>query len=148
MQITYDLDHVFYPGADMVMNIHTLRAMVEMNIQINLIVLWRAKQLGIAIPPLYQSGVRYERDTLWRPIPALYRRGKSDCKNLTPAFIAQQRQRGLMFVPAFRWVENADGSIDYHILAQLGSDFEDPNRKLGMGENEVAKFYAESAKAA
>jgi hypothetical protein len=148
MQITYDLDHVFYPGADMVMNIHTLRCMVEMNIQMNLVVLWRARQLNIVIPPLYKSGVRYQRDTLWRPIPALYRRGRSDCKNLTPAYIAEQRMRGLMFVPAFRWVENADGSIDYHILAQLGSEFEDPNRKLGMGEDEVAKFYAASAKAA
>lgn len=148
MQITYDLDHVFFPGADMVMNIHTLRAMVEMNIQVNLIVLWRARQLGITIPRLYDSGVRYERDSLWRPIPALYRRKRSDCKNLTPAFIAQERARGLYFVPAFRWVENADGTIDYHILAQLGSQFEDPNRKLGMGENEVAKFYAPTAQAA
>ncbi len=148
MHITYDFDHVFYPGADMVLNLQTLRAMCELSIQVNLMYLHRMKQLGRAVPSLYRSGVVYARDDLWRPIPKLYRVGKSDCKNLAPALIAEERFQGVFSVPSFRWVENADGTIDWHILRRLGAEFEDPSRVLGMGDDEVAKFYAESAQAA
>lgn len=147
MLINYNFGHVFYPGADMVMNIQTACEMLELNIRCNLIYLTRARQLRYSVPSLYRSGVVYKRAVYWEAIPDLYKRGNGDCKNLTPALIAEQRFRGIYSQPAIRWVENADGSIDYHFLAQLGPDrFEDPNLKLGMGKDEVAKFYAADAK--
>jgi hypothetical protein len=142
MLIPFNLSHVFYPGADMVMNIQTCREMMEFLIRANLIYLTRARNLGHSIPSLYASGVTYRRVEEWEPIPALYARKWGDCKNLAAALIAERRFKGVRSQPAFRWVENADHSIDYHILEQTGTTFEDPSLKLGMGKDEVAKFYA------
>lgn len=144
MVIEYNLDHVFYPGADMVLNTQTLREMNEFLVRVNLVFLNRARQLGLAVPSLYRSGVVYRRQRFWEPIPTLYRNGYGDCKSLAAARIAEQRFNGLTSFPAVRWAdsENNDGSLDWHILVQLGNDFEDPSRRLGMGDNEVARFYA------
>ncbi len=148
MLINYNFTHVFYPGADKVMNAQTLREMVEMLVRVNLIYLSRAQQLGFAVPSLYRSGVVYKRAGFWEPIPTLYERGWSDCKTLASALIAEHRFQGVYSQPATRWVENADGTVDYHILVELPPNrrgqilFEDPSRKLGMGDDEVAKFYA------
>lgn len=141
MVISYNLGHVFYPGADKVMNAQTLREMIEMLVRVNLIYLTRAKAFGYSVPSLYRSGVTYKRSGYWEPIPTLYGRKWGDCKSLASALIAEQRFNGIYSQPATRWLENEDGEIDYHILVQLGTEFEDPSYKLGMGKDEVAKFY-------
>jgi hypothetical protein len=142
MLISYNFNHVFYPGADKVMNQQTLREMIEFLVRVNLIYLTRAREFAIAVPSLYRSGVYYKRAGYWEPIPQLYQRGWGDCKSLASALIAEQRFAGIYSQPATRWVENADGTTDYHILVQLGNKFEDPSKRLGMGADEVAKFYA------
>lgn len=145
MLIQYNFAHVFYPGADKVLNAQTLLQMIELSIRVNLVWLTRMRALGHDVPSLYRSGVYYRRAAWWEPIPVFYKRGWADCKSLAPALIAEQRFRGIYSQPATRWVENDDGSVDYHILSQLGSKFEDPSRVLGMGDDEVAKFYAEGS---
>ncbi len=143
MLIEFDMDHVFFPGSDAVMDLQTARAMVDFLTNVNLIYLTRARDLGHRIPRLYESGVRYDPVIQWAPIPTMYRRGKADCKNLTAALIAERRfYDHVDAIPAFRWVKNADGTIDYHILEQEGAGFEDPSLKLGMNASDVAKFYA------
>ena len=143
MLISYNLPHVFYPGSDKLLNARTLRASMDYMVTMNRIFLEESKRLRHAVPTLYSSGVVYDRTTWWEPIPALYQRGYGDCKSLSAAWIAQARfLKGIHTRPVFRCVDNADGTTDYHILVELpNGTFEDPSKVLGMGADEVAKFY-------
>jgi hypothetical protein len=143
MLIEFEMDHVFYPGSDVVMDLQTAREMVDFLVRVNLVYLTRARALGHRIPRLYESGVRYETVERWAPIPTLYRLRFGDCKNLAAALIAERRFYDQVDAqPAFRWVENADHTIDYHILEQEGTAFKDPSLDLGMNADLVARFYA------
>lgn len=142
MLIPYNISHAFFPGADKTMNARTLRVLMRNLIELNLVYLEEAPRLGYAVPLLYASGVVYDRTNWWEPIDALYKRKFGDCKSLTGAWIAQQWMRGIKCEPVHRWVENDDGTTEYHILAHCGGGvFEDPSKVLGMGDNEVAKFF-------
>ena len=143
MLINFNLSHVFFPGSDAVMDLQTARALQDCLIAQNLIYLTRARSLGIRIPRLYDSGVRYRTVDEWEPIPTLYQTGYGDCKNLAAALVAERRFYDRVdALPAFRWVENADHTIDYHILVQEGATFRDPSLDLGMNGDDVARFYA------
>lgn len=147
MLISFNFPHVFHPGSDKLLNARTLRTMMDFMVSVNRIFLEESKRLGYATRPLYRSGVVYDRTVCWEPIPALYSRGHGDCKSLSAAWIAQaQFFRNIPSRPVFRFVDNDDGSIDYHILVELpNGSFEDPSKVLGMGEDEVAKFYGPKA---
>lgn len=146
MLISYSMVHVFHPGSNKLLNARTLRASMDYMITVNRIFLEECSRSG-AVPlkwrNLYQSGIVYDRTVWWEPIPALIRRGYGDCKSLSAAWIAQaQFFRRQPCRPVFRFVDNADGSTDYHILVELqDGTFEDPSKVLGMGADEVAKFY-------
>ncbi len=143
MLIEYDLDHVFFPGSDAVMDLQTARAFTDNSIRLNLIVLTRARDLGKRIPRLRESGVRYAPDQYWSSILGTYNIKLTDCKNLTPIDIAERLfYDGVQAQPAFRWYKNADGTVDYHILTQIGNQFVDTSLELGMNAEEAAKFYA------
>lgn len=142
MVIEFDFDHVFFPSSDAVMDLQTARAMVDFLVNVNTVYLTRARDLGHRIPRLYETGVRYAPVDRWAPIPTLYRLGSGDCKNLAAALIAQRRfYDKIDALPAFRWVENPDHTVDYHILVQEGAAFDDPSLKLGMNAADVARFY-------
>ena len=141
MLIRFNVPHVFYPGSDKTENALVLRALVDNLVKLNLIYLACEKRRGGTVPPLYRSGVIYDRTLWWEPIPALYQRRYGDCKSLSAALIAEKRMQGIKAVPTFRWVQNLDGSVDYHILVQVGNEFEDPSKVLGMGANENRRFY-------
>lgn len=142
MLIRYHFPHVFHPSADRVENALVLRAMIDFLIRVNMIYLINEKKCGREVLPLYQCGVYYARTNWWEPIPALYDRGWGDCKSLTAAYVAEKRLQGMQCDPTFRWAENNDGSTDYHILVALpNGQYEDPSKKLGMGANEVARYY-------
>lgn len=149
MLISYNILQAFYPGSDKLLNARTLRILMDSLVSMNRVFLEESARLGpTAVPlnfrkPLYQSGVIYDRTTWWEPIPALYKRGYGDCKSLSAAWIAQaQFYKRLRCRPVFRFVDNDDGSTDYHILVELANGtFEDPSKVLGMGAVEVAKFY-------
>lgn len=144
MLIEFDLDHLYFPGSDAVMDLQSARELVQCLVRLNLIYLTRARDLGKRIPRLYDSGVRYGEVNTWEAIPTVYRKRLTDCKNLTPIVIAEKLfYEGVRTQPAFRWVENADGTVDYHILVQNGSEFQDPSLDLGMNQADAAKFYAE-----
>lgn len=145
MLIRYNLPHVFYPGSDKTENALVLRALVDVLVRLNLIYLHSEKRRGGTVPPLYRSGVRYDRTLWWEPIPALYARQYGDCKSLSAAYIAEKLTQGIQAIPTFRWVENLDGSVDYHILVQIGNGFEDPSKVLGMGADENRRFYGNAS---
>lgn len=142
MLIPFNLPHVYYPGSDKLLNARSLRVLMDTLVNLNRVYLDESKRLGYAVPPLYRSGVVYDRTTWWECIPALYFRRHGDCKSLTGAWIAQQQRRGISCRPCFRFLDNDDGTTDYHILVDLGGgNFEDPSKVLGMGTQEIAKFY-------
>ncbi len=143
MLLKYNFPHVFYPGSDKRENSLVLKAQIDFLIRVNTIYLLESKRLGRSVPPLYRSGVTYERTTWWEPIPALYERRWGDCKSLASALVAQYRLQGIACEPTFRWVENADKTLDFHILVFLGDYFEDPSKVLGMGQDENAKFFSQ-----
>lgn len=146
MLIPYSMPHVFYRGSNKLLNARTLRLSMEYLTGCNRVFLEEISRLG-AVPlkyrSLYQSGIVYDRTVEWEPIPALSLRGYGDCKSLTAAWVAQARFfKRVACRPVFRFVDNADGSTDYHILVELANGtFEDPSKVLGMGADEVAKFY-------
>lgn len=137
----------FYPGSNKLANARSLRAMMDTMVTLNRIFLEESAHGLRSDPafrkPLYKSSVVYDRTVWWEPIPALYGRGYGDCKSLTAAWIAQAAYYANMRTrPVFRFVDNPDGTIDYHILVMLANGrFEDPSKKLGMGADEVAKFF-------
>jgi hypothetical protein len=142
MLIRYNIQHAFYPGSDKTLNALTLQILVDTLVRLNVAYLRECKYHSHPVPLLYESGVVYDRTVVWEPIPALYTRRHGDCKSLTGAWIAQAYMRGISANPVFRFVDNADGSTDYHILVALSNGtFEDPSKVLGMGQDEVAKYY-------
>jgi hypothetical protein len=138
MEITFNLPFVFSPFSTKADNARSLRSLLEMLVQQNLIFL----QGHPKTPALYRAGVVYGRTQIWDSIPALYRRGYGDCKSLTAALVAEYRFHKIAAVPVFRWQSrpNGDGNRDFHILVQTDRGFEDPSRRLGMGADEVARY--------
>jgi hypothetical protein len=138
MDITFSIPHAFFPDSSQETNADALRALLDCLIRLNLAFLRTHTP-----PSLYRSGVRYGRTQIWDSIPALYERGYGDCKSLTCALIAEYRMKGIQATPVFRFNPRNDGSgmSDYHILVQLpDGTFEDPSKRLGMGQNENAYF--------
>ena len=136
--VTFDLPHCFDSASDPVSNAVALQALLHCLGAINLIYLQFRPG---CIAPLYESGVYYERTTVWDSIPALYRRGFGDCKSLTAALVAEYAAQGIKSRPVFRWmVDKGDNQTNYHILVQTNHGFEDPSKVLGMEQNENAYF--------
>jgi len=163
MQITFNLPHVFYPGASKVENAYALRVLLDTLVNLNLAFLKYH-----APPRLYDSGVKYGRTRIWEPTPALYLPNKhrenfisrfwepqgekggkkrGDCKSLATARIAELLSQGVEARPVFRFAKRPDesGAMDFHILVQVDKKFiptgwEDPSRILGMGKDELAHF--------
>jgi hypothetical protein len=135
MLISFNMPFVFYPGASQEDNAIALRTSLEYLIRLNQIFL-----RNHTVPGLYRSGVIYGRTVTWDTIPALYEKRYGDCKSLSAALIAQYRKNGFAAKPVFRFVTNADGTTDFHILVQTAKGFEDPSKKLGMGQDENKWF--------
>lgn len=163
MEIKYNVTYAFHEGADPLVNAIYLRALLDAMVEINIGVMRNTPKL---FPPLYKSGVVYKRTYVWEPIPELYLPNKQpiprdepffepvgvsggakggDCKSLTAALVAQYMLSGVRCQPVFRWIPRGDGSgaLDFHILVQTASGFEDPSKVLGMNEADVARFYNE-----
>lgn len=159
MDIQFNVQQAFYPGASEVDNACALRALLDCMIALNL-----AYLKYHSAPSLYESGVIYGRTTIWEPTAALYLPNKfpdeahgkvwwipighsggkkrGDCKSLTACRIAELRIKGTQANPVFRFSNRPDdsGYQDFHILIQTPTGWEDPSRKLGMGSNELRWF--------
>ena len=136
MQIAFDIPHAFTKGSDPTENARALHVLLKSLVSLNLAFLAFHK-----VPSLYQSGVVYDRTTVWDTIPALYARGYGDCKSLTAARVAELLHAGQYAQPAFRWFTNKTGQRDYHILVLTMNGWEDPSKALGMLDNENAPHF-------
>lgn len=136
------LEDSFGPDATQVESSRSLRNLLEYMVRENM----DKRRSHPEFSSLYRSGVIYARTTWWEPIPALYKRGRGDCKSLATALVAEYRLAGVWAMPVHRWVRNPkDGETDYHILVQTESGWEDPSRVLGMGYHENARFYGDES---
>jgi hypothetical protein len=89
-------------------------------------------------PPLYRSGVRYQREPLgqedWNAIPIVLARRFGDCEDLAAWRCAEIRRGGGACVPDFFWRLLPGGVLMYHIIVRRSDGrIEDPSRLLGMG---------------
>ncbi|MDH5644476.1 MAG: hypothetical protein OEZ01_00625 [Candidatus Heimdallarchaeota archaeon] len=90
-----------------------------------------------SLPPLYQAGVRYRRETEdymaakpvedWQAVDVLYKNGFGDCEDLAAARCAELRNAD---VPATIRLTRR-GRI-WHVTVRTPAGVEDPSRKLGM----------------
>lgn len=138
MDITFGLPHVFYPDASPVENALALEASLDYLVNLNL-----AYLRFHPAAPLYRSGVRYGRTTKWLSIPELYADKRGDCKSLSCALVAEYILNKVWCKPVFRYIKRPDNSglLDFHILVQVNTGFEDPSKRLGMPHKEADKFY-------
>jgi hypothetical protein len=128
----------FFRDATHAENAEALRAFLVCLTSINLSFLRRHQ-----VVRLYDSGVRYQREAEWLPIPELYQAGVGDCKSLVAALAAERIMLGQRVNLEFRWLKydergrevdsDMPGQYRFHILLRTPYGVEDPSRVLGMG---------------
>lgn len=125
--LEFGLSHAFQPDSDPIDNAQVANLSLEYLCAID-----RAYLRRHATPALYKSGVTYGRTRIWESIPDALARGKADCKTLSAWKMAEDRNKGIWVMPAFRWITNPQGVRDYHILLEYKDHWEDPSKILGM----------------
>jgi hypothetical protein len=140
-QVTLDLPGLFTLESSPRLNALALQALMRCLCEMDIAFLASHPD----IPPLYLSGVKYDRTFVWDTTPALYARRYGDCKTVTAVRVAELRRSGIPALPVFRWVPGDgkngrpnDGMLHYHILVQSvptaenPDGYEDPSKVLGM----------------
>ena len=91
------------------------------------------------VPPLYESGVRYQNEPRSFPceefasIPAVMARGWGDCDDLAPWRVAELREQGERAKIRIQWKRQPSGTKLFHVVVRRGDgSIEDPSRILGM----------------
>jgi len=142
VDIVFDTgDQVFSRESSPLGNALSLRAIMDCLVALNLAFLEEH-----STTPLYSSGVYYQTPPValdkFMTIPVLYGLGYGDCKSLTAARIAELQKQGIACEPAFRWHENPATGPDFHILLLKANGWEDPSKRLGMPDTELASYYS------
>jgi hypothetical protein len=87
------------------------------------------------LPPLYASGVVYEREEegqeIWLCSPALYAAGKGDCEDLASHRTAELLLQGIPAQVRLTYQPKAGGLL-WHVTVKRGTRVEDPSARLGM----------------
>lgn len=97
----------------------------------------RAQREAKALPPLYNSGVKYvsqdPRACAFRTPKEVAERKGGDCKQLVLWRIAECRNAGIHCTPRIIWL-NASEKLQAHALVRHpDGSVEDPSYNLGMG---------------
>ena len=95
------------------------------------------------VPPLYESGVRYEEEPLGQPyedfsaIPVVLARGWLDCDDAVCWRIAELRNIGENAKVRLKWqYDPVRNTRMYHVLVRReNGQVEDPSLRLGMGRH-------------
>lgn len=114
------------------------------------------------VPPLYQSGVRYQEEPLnlakvgatgvvrveeFALIPAVIERGWGDCDDLGPWLCAELRMRGVKAKIRVVWREHpVTKQIVYHIVVRMpDGTVECPSSRLGMPLSKIGAYINQFA---
>ncbi len=86
-------------------------------------------------PPLYSSGIRYEREgragpERWLIAPQLVKKKRGDCEDLAAYRCAELRMKG---EPARVRVVRTGNKTLHAVVQRADGRIEDPSRRLGMG---------------
>jgi hypothetical protein len=112
-------------------NAATFAALLEGFVRLNQWMLTHHSQ----VPPLYQAGVRYQREDgteIWKPAPRVFSDRFGDCEDLAAWRAAELRLAGEMDARAIA-IRLRSGSRVWHAVVQRASgDIEDPSVILGM----------------
>lgn len=128
----------------------TLAAMLNALVRINVEQMTRAARAGHPFPPLYESGVRYEREAEregapdrlgrlprleeWRDAAAVLEHGAGDCEDLAAYRVAELVAQGVEArIQIIKRPQRPGARGLLHILAAAPWGVEDPSRALGMG---------------
>ncbi len=91
------------------------------------------------VPPLYQSGVRYQNEPRqWKnehfdTVPVVLKRGWGDCDDLAPWRCAELRHQGERARIRIQWKRLPEGKLFHIVVRRENGTIEDPSRILGMG---------------
>lgn len=115
-----------------------LEALVNVNVDE---LIYFKEKTGKFPPPLYKTGVRYQREDgteNWQDVFRTLELGYGDCEDLAAYRVAELRvMYNRSAKPFVTYKTGPDGAYHYHaILMVKGPDGwrpEDPSRKLGMG---------------
>jgi hypothetical protein len=99
------------------------------------------KRKGKYPPPLYASGIRYQRENgteNWQDVYRNFELMSGDCEDLACHRVAELRcVYGRQAAPFVKYRRGDDGAFHYHALVAVkgpdGWRLEDPSFKLGMG---------------
>lgn len=128
----------------------TLAALLNALVRIDVEQMTRARRAGHPFPPLYESGVVYERERFragvadatgrpprleeWRDARGVLEHGAGDCEDLAAYRVAELVQAGIEArVQIVRRPPREGMRGLLHILAATPWGVEDPSRALGMG---------------
>jgi hypothetical protein len=128
--IPFELSHEFSEGSSPEENAFALKVLLDALVKLDIGYLRNHRD----VPPLYASGVVYERTKNWLTIKSMYELGYGDCKSLVAAICAERFVRqGIECRTVFRDLRRPDGLTDFHILVMLpDGSFEDPSKVCGM----------------
>lgn len=131
--VVFTIDRAFNPRASDQVNAAALEVLLACLCELDMI--WLRYHPGHI--PLYETGIFYERTTIWDTIPALYARGFGDCKSLSAVRVAEMRSRGQWCRATFRHKSEVNSTM-FHILIMLGAgdSWEDPSKALGMTDHQ------------
>lgn len=115
-----------------VVDAETLQAALDALTTLNRAVRTRAARAGHPFAPLYEAGIRYQRETPrvggavedWKTIDRLYASREGDCEDLACALASE--------IPGARAIPRRS-SAGWHIVVRLpDGTIDDPSRRLGM----------------
>lgn len=93
----------------------------------------QAQLRGSPLPPLYGSGIRYQREAgtgeRWQSIRQLYQSRRGDCEDLAAALCAQKRAQG---IPCRVDLVRTGPRLLHAIVRYPDGTIEDPSKALGM----------------
>lgn len=119
----------FHVDIDVAGNPRRLKALLEGLVMLNLETMAEADARGIPLPPLYDAGVKYERERgteHWQPADELVKSGAGDCEDLSCYRVAELRRLGES--SAFVDVVPAQRRGSYHaIVRRATGEVEDPS---------------------
>lgn len=127
-----------FPGVWLVANVPNVRRELARALSVlhklNVLFLRRLQARGVPVPPLYDSGIRYQREPdgreWWQTVLDNHREGEGDCEDLATHRSAELEVHAGEFAAP---IAIKSGRRTYHAQTERGDgSIEDPSARLGM----------------